>query len=113
MVMFLHDLRRWLTVERKRPSVWRDASKDWKRDHPLCAICAGKKDLEAHDVLPYHLIPEPESKTRDFWYGNFITLCFHDHRAMGHCADPKCDRYNPRVREIASTVENFRGYCTS
>jgi hypothetical protein len=111
-VIFLHDFRRWLLVERKRPRVWRDAARDWKRDHPICALCTGNKELEAHDVQPYHLIPDPESKTRDFWYGNFITLCFHDHRAIGHCADPKCILYNPKIREIASTVENFRGYCT-
>ena len=111
--MFLHDFRRWLTVERKRPNVWRRASKDWKRDHPTCAICTGKKDLEAHDVLPYHLIPDAGSKTRDFWYGNFITLCCHDHRSLGHCADPKCDTCNPKITEMANAVENLRGHCTS
>jgi hypothetical protein len=111
--MMLHGLRRWWSVERKRPNIWRKAASDWKKSNPLCAICNGTDDIEAHDVRPYHVIPNPESKTRDFWYGNFITLCYHDHRSIGHCADPKCDRYNPRIRDIASAVGNFRASCTS
>lgn len=109
--MVLSGLRR-LLLEARRPAAWRKASRDWKRSHPLCAVCGLKKPVEAHDVTPYHLVVDADAKPYEFWIRNFITLCRHDHRRLAHCGDPQCLSYNPRIRSLAETVSQYKTYCT-
>jgi hypothetical protein len=105
-------LRRWI-LETKRTDAWKRASHDWKQLHPVCALCDGTDSLEAHDVQPYHTIPDAATKTYDFWMTNMISLCHRDHRAFAHCNDPDCMLYNPRIRDLATVVVSYRQYCTS
>lgn len=108
----LTRIRRWI-IETKRTDAWKQASHDWKQLHPVCAICDGINDLEAHDVIPYHTLPDAATKTYEWWMDNMITLCHRDHRAHAHCSDPNCLLFNPRIRELATAVQPFRQYCTS
>lgn len=100
-----------LIVEARRPQAWRRAARDYKRRHPFCAVCQTRKDLEIHDVLPYHLVEDPEGKSYEWWLTNFITLCHHDHHRLAHCGDPTWLSYNPRIRELAYAVTSFKKFC--
>ena len=66
--------------------------KDWPnlRDHvvllhPFCAVCGGKKHLNVHHKLPFHLFPEKELDIE-----NLIVLCekssrnINCHYVVGH-----------------------------
>jgi hypothetical protein len=110
--MVLTRLKRWI-LESKRTDAWKQASHDWKQLHPVCALCDGIDSLEAHDVQPYHMIPDAATKTYDYWMQNFITLCHKDHRAFAHCNDPDCMLFNSQIRELAAVVASYREYCTS
>lgn len=100
-----------LFIESLRPSNWRKASKIQKKLFPFCAICKITKKLEAHDIIPYHLIPDPESWTVEDWLRNMITLCRHDHGRQAHCADPGWRCYNPEIVDIAAVLEKYRKKC--
>jgi hypothetical protein len=107
--MFL-KLRRFF-IEASRPPAWKEAARDWKKANPVCAVCGLRKTLEAHDVLPYHLIEDPWSKPYEFWIKNFITLCHHDHHRFAHCGDPEWLAYQPEIRRLAETVKKFSKLC--
>jgi hypothetical protein len=103
--------RRWV-IESQRSEAWNKASKDWKKAHPSCAMCGIKKNLEAHDKLPYHLLTDAQKNDYGWLYGgNFITLCFNCHRQIGHCGDPNCMEFNPKIEQIVSSVSRYRKYC--
>lgn len=106
----LQKIRRFL-LEARRPKAWRRAAKDYKRRHPFCAVCGLRKTLEVHDVIPYHLVEDPRSKSYEWWLANFISLCHHDHHRLAHCGDPRWRDYNPRIRELASTVARLMKFC--
>lgn len=106
--MFI-KLKRWL-VESKRSKAWQQASHDWKVKNPFCAVCAIKTTLEAHDVLPWHKIPDAQSKPYDFWMANFITLCHAEHRSLAHANDPDCLMYQPQIRTLAASVQYYQQY---
>ena len=110
VMILLHRLNRFI-LESRRPGAWRQAAKLYKQRYPFCQICFTQKDVEAHDVTPYRLIPRPETLTIADWLRNFITLCRHDHRKQAHCGDPSCLYYNPRIRELAAQVREFRESC--
>jgi len=102
-------------VEWRRPQAWKQASQKCKQDHPVCQFCGLARDLEAHDVLPYHLWPNPKSVTYQEWYANMITLCrvkgWGCHILHGHCGDSNGLRYNPQIRQQADAAEPFTRYC--
>lgn len=101
----LYKLKR-VIYEAKRPQNWRRASKDWKKQHPNCAICNSTKKIEAHDVYPYHLVENPTEKSYEFWFENLISLCFSDHRGLAHCNDPGCLTFNEDIRGLASMISS-------
>ncbi|MEM3608711.1 MAG: hypothetical protein QW238_07610 [Candidatus Bathyarchaeia archaeon] len=106
----LLGFRRFL-LEAGRPEAWRRAAEDWRRMHPSCAICGLRGAVEVHDVIPYHLVEDPGSKPYEWWIQNFISLCHHDHHRLAHCGDPAWLCYNPRIRELASTIQSFGKFC--
>ena len=109
-------LTRWLT-EQTRPSRWRQASKDCKKQDGHCRVCRIKKNLEAHDVGPYHLYERPYAISYDEWRNNMVTLCriagLGCHIQHGHCGDPNGLMYNYRIREIVFAVECRLDGCVS
>jgi hypothetical protein len=61
----------------------------------VCAVCGGKKKLEAHHMKPFHLVPELELDPT-----NLIALCegnpdINCHLAIGHNFNFK--GFNPDV----------------
>ena len=96
-------LRRFI-IESKRPTAWKQASRWYKHDHPACEMCGDSKQLEAHDIYPFHKWPFPDKVSYDEWYLNLISLCHTDHRRHAHCRDPDCMLYQPAIREIAMFI---------
>lgn len=101
------SLRRWLEA-RKRVKNWQTARDQYRRAHDRCAFCEALKQLEVHDVLPYHCIKDPSGKSVEYWLANFCVLCHHDHRMQGHSGDPEVLLYNPLIRELARAVTDRR-----
>jgi hypothetical protein len=67
----------------------------------MCSVCDGKKKLEVHHKMPFHLHPALELDP-----GNLITLCENKadgvncHLLFGHLGNFKS--YNPQVNVDAS-----------
>lgn len=95
-----------------RTPEWNQASSDWKKTHPICALCGHKKPNEAHDVLPYHKLTDAQKHDYAWLMWNFITLDYACHRQLGHCNDPNCMKFNPKIREIAKAVSKYAANCT-
>ncbi len=70
---------------KKRSSGWRKVRKEHLKKHPYCAICRGKKKLEVHHKIPFHLAPDLE-----LFSSNLVTLCerkkygINCHLLIGH-----------------------------
>lgn len=87
-------------------------SKDWPKvrvahlkEHPVCEACGGKKSLNVHHRIPYHLRRDLELSA-----DNLITLCEDGpgkascHFLFGHCG-LTWKHFNPTVE---ADVEWFR-----
>jgi len=105
----LDRIRRW-RVESTRTKAWRQASKDWKAKYPLCAVCNITTTLEAHDCLPYHKLTTKRKNDYDWLMTNFITLCHAEHRSLAHANDPDCLMYQPQIRTLAASVQDYQQY---
>ena len=89
----------------KRSDEWPTVRAEYLKEHPECAACGGKRKLQVHHVIPYHLHPEFELEPT-----NLITLCtdgpchLNCHFVWGHLGNTKCS--NPNVREDAAYFRN-------
>lgn len=81
-----------------RSPLWETVRREFLKENSSCAACGGRKSLQVHHILPYHLFPDQELN-RD----NLITLCDapyrHCHFIFGHLYN--YSDFNPRVREHA------------
>lgn len=83
------------SVGKTRSSKWGSVRKEHLNLHPECACCGGKKNLNVHHKMPFHLAPELELEPL-----NLITLCeggnnVNCHLVMGHLMNFKS--YNQDV----------------
>lgn len=75
---------------KRRSDRWPTVRKHFITAFPLCAVCGGKKKLEVHHIMPFHLKPELELEPT-----NLITLCENDkdgvncHLLFGHLGNFK------------------------
>jgi hypothetical protein len=70
--------------------------------------------LEAHDAeIPYHLMTHDQQNDEQFIYDNLLILHWFEHRRHGHCGDPNCLKYNPRIRELAAYMMAARRACAT
>lgn len=53
-----------------RDPAWAALAHQWLRDHPTCAACGSKKNLEVHHKVPVHV-----SRSLELDPNNLITLC--------------------------------------
>jgi hypothetical protein len=83
-----------------RTEAWNLASHDWKTIHPVCAICGSHSNLEAHDVLPYHLLTNKQKNDYGFLIKNMVTLCHDCHFKYGHNSDPDWLDYSKDIRKL-------------
>lgn len=80
-----------------RSKGWRKFRNNFLKKFPACAMCGGKKKLQAHHILPYHLYPEKE-----LLESNLITLCENGNKQIdchlyaGHLGNFKS--YNVDIR---------------
>jgi hypothetical protein len=94
-----HSLRD-VGISAKRSSRWPTVEKHFIENNPTCAACGGKKRLNVHHCLPFHLDPSKELDP-----DNLITLCMSEkecHLLIGHGGSFK--QYNPDVRKMAAEV---------
>ena len=89
----------------KRSSKWRGVRAVHIKKHPLCAVCGGKKKLEVHHIVPFHIDP-----ARELMPSNLITLCeqgpsLNCHLIAGHRGN--YSRWNPFVRGSATFLNDF------
>jgi 5-methylcytosine-specific restriction endonuclease McrA len=83
---------------KKRSNQWPKVRKAFLAKNPTCALCGGKKKLEVHHKMPFHLHPELELDPK-----NLITLCENDkggancHLLFGHLGNFKS--FNHTVHE--------------
>jgi hypothetical protein len=93
-------LRREKRKEKERSPEWPGVRDAFKKDHPNCSGCDSTEHLQVHHILPFHLYPTEELKTK-----NFIGLCMGPmecHLLLGHGG--KFDCYNPLVVEHAASA---------
>ena len=75
---------------RKRSSRWRKVRAAHLEQYPRCFVCGGKKKIECHHILPFHLFPEYELNPN-----NLLTLCerkkygINCHLLIGHLGNYK------------------------
>lgn len=58
------------TWKQKRSNDWPKVREDFLKQHPECAVCGSKTDIEVHHIKPFHLAPELELEP-----SNLIALC--------------------------------------
>jgi 5-methylcytosine-specific restriction enzyme A len=81
----------------KRSSSWPKIRKEWLKDHPACALCGGKKKIEVHHKVPFHVEQDLELNPN-----NLITLCeakkggVNCHLFLGHMGNYRA--FNPDVQ---------------
>jgi 5-methylcytosine-specific restriction protein A len=74
----------------KRSNQWPTIRKHFLIKNPVCSVCGGKKKLEVHHKMPFHMDPSKELDPH-----NLITLCEEDtdgvncHLLFGHLGNFK------------------------
>ena len=78
----------------KRSPAWRKLEKEHLAKEPVCQWCGGRKSLQVHHIVPFHLKP-----IRELDPSNLITLCeaigLNCHLQHGHNDDWR--KVNPDV----------------
>ncbi|MCX6822361.1 MAG: HNH endonuclease [Candidatus Aenigmarchaeota archaeon] len=75
-----------------RSGKWRPTRKNHLIKEPCCQICASKKKLEVHHIIPFSIDPSKELLDE-----NLVTLCIYCHFIFGHLG--KWASYNENLRE--------------
>lgn len=94
------------TNGKQRSTQWPKVRRAFLKLNPACAVCGGKKKLEAHHVMPFHLDQDKELDPT-----NLIALCegnkdVNCHLVFGHVFNFK--NFNPDVRTIAARLDQLR-----
>jgi hypothetical protein len=99
-----------------RTKEWNQAAINSKKAHPFCEICLTKKNVESHDVLPYHLLTDAQKHDYSWLLKNLMSLCriggIGCHISFGHCGDGNGLKYNLKIRDLAKAVRKFAVNCT-
>jgi 5-methylcytosine-specific restriction endonuclease McrA len=79
---------------------WPSLRKAFLAKNGSCAVCGGKRKLQAHHILPFHNHPDLELDPQ-----NLLALCeggktLNCHLRFGHWNDFG-DKWNPNIREEA------------
>jgi hypothetical protein len=80
-----------------RSGKWPALRKRFLEEHPACAVCGTKKNLEVHHVVPFNI-----DRSKELDEKNLIVLCDERcHLLFGHLMF--FGSYNSHVREDAKT----------
>jgi len=102
MWRWLKDISRVPRGFNRSPS-WPQVRSKWLIDHDWCEACGGKKKLEVHHRIPFHIDPNLELD-----WDNLITLCeskkygINCHLFVGHIGN--YSNYNRMVMDDARFV---------
>lgn len=94
----LHKMQGKVPKRKKRSGSWRRIRKEHLKRQPRCQCCEGKKKLEVHHIVPFHVDPSLELVA-----SNLMTLCeakrygLTCHQLMGHLGNYR--RTNTKVRQ--------------
>lgn len=93
-------LERQKTKGVPRSSQWPSVRKKHLQQNGECALCGGKRGLNVHHILPFHL-----DRSKELDPGNLITLCegnrtINCHLRFGHWGN-FAKKYNPNIRDDA------------
>ena len=94
-------IERQKTQGQKRSAKWPSVRREHLRTHGTCAVCGGKKKLNVHHILPFHIDREKELDAE-----NLITLCegnstINCHLRFGHWGN-FARKYNPFIADDAA-----------
>lgn len=84
----------------KRSGEWRAVEKHFLETNPTCAACGGKKMLNVHHIIPFHI-----DRKLELDINNLITLCMGKkecHLKIGHKNNFRL--YNENVRKDAANI---------
>jgi 5-methylcytosine-specific restriction enzyme A len=83
-----------------RSPQWRKVRDAHVKNHPNCAVCGTKDELNVHHIVPFHI-----DNSLELEESNLITLCNKNgcHFAFGHLYNWKS--YN---KNVISDVKNYR-----
>lgn len=93
-------------ANKPRSSGWPKKRREHLIKEPCCQVCGGKKNLNVHHKLPFHLFPANELAD-----DNLITLCedglanTNCHLLVGHCGNWR--DYNPTIEESANFIRKM------
>lgn len=90
---------------KRRSGRWPTVRKHFLEQHPTCAACNCKDELEIHHIVPFHI-----NSSLELEESNLITLCEGKNRChlkIGHHGN--WSYVNPNVREEAAKIlENMK-----
>jgi HNH endonuclease len=88
-------------MDNKRSDKWPALRKKFLKDK-TCAVCGGKRKLEAHHVLPFHI-----NRAKELDVQNLMPLCegnpsLNCHLVVGHLFNFK--GFNPQAVDDAANI---------
>jgi len=99
MIRRLPVIHHAICLVQGRSGKWPRVRKQHLKEHPRCAVCGGRKNVEVHHICPYKQAPELELEPT-----NLITLCNHlrCHLLVGHLGS--YHSWNEGVRRMAASI---------
>lgn len=79
-------------------SEW-SAKRQWKREHPACAVCGTETRVEIA-----HIVPRSVSVELRACPTNYVSLCRSHHIWINHCGDGACRNWNGRIEDTILAV---------
>lgn len=86
----------------RRSSKWSTVRRQFLVENPTCLVCGSKKNVEAHHIIPFHIMPD-----RELDMENLMNLCetkkygLNCHLLIGHLGN--YSRVNPTCELDAIT----------
>lgn len=105
-----HHAHEWgrITGASERSPQWRSVRDAYIKNHPYCAACGTKEDLNVHHVVSFK-----DDPSRELDKTNLVTLCRAHHLILGHDKDgpdgpnnPNWSTSNKNVREDAKKFKD-------
>ncbi len=85
-------IREHLIKRFTRSPKWPRVRKNFLKEHPKCAVCERRHNLQVHHIIPVHIKPDLELDPN-----NLITLCGRCHLLFGHLNNWKHYNYPKEV----------------
>lgn len=108
-----------MQTKQERSPAWFKADAAYRAARPRCELCglpggplgcldgvdSLQSNIEAHDVIPYHLLSVDQKNSFDFLMTNLISLHHFEHHHIAHLGDPDCRNFLPQIRSLAAAIK--------